>query len=868
MFNSPRTFLFLAVLLTSCSAHKMTSGTFSKTFSKAFSDPGIEEGVSHNLAIYRHSVISSIHYALDLDIPVSRNAAIEAKETISFQLNNTKLPLQIDFKEDPAKIKELHVNGQVQAINYQKEHLIINSGALEKGKNEVSIVFEAGDGALNRNADYLYTLFVPDRARTVFPCFDQPDLKATYGLTLHIPVTWHALANAVLQDSVVAGDRKTYRYRRSDKVSTYLFAFAAGNFKSYTGKTNGQAADFLFRETDPEKFSQSLQKIFDLHTSSLKYYEGWTGIVYPFQKFGFVAIPDFQFGGMEHPGTIQYKSNTLFLDGGATQDQLNARSNLIAHETAHMWFGDLVTMSWFTDVWMKEVFANFMADKSLGAADDAVTYNLKFLIDHVPSAYSTDRTPGANPIRQPLDNLQDAGTLYGNIIYHKAPVMMQQLEQLMGKVPFQKGVRQYLRTYANDNASWPQLISILDHYTPADLQQWNKVWVDESGRPVISYDINYNGDKISQFSISQAPEYGTKRIWQQFFEVALFYTDSVKLLNIDLSAAKQDIPQAVGLAKPLFVLFNTTGLGYAQWPVDPKLPRQLSVLKSPLHRATAYISLYEQVLSGKTMKPEQLLTLFSSVLPTEQEELNVKLLSGYISNLYWQFLKPERRVSLSLSLENEVWRAMSLQKSANNKKQLFKAYQDIFMNAAAEARMYKIWKTQAAPEGIKLSEDDYTNLSMALALRDNADTSILTIQHARIKNPDRKNRFEFIMPALSSNVQQRDQFFSSLEQKKNREKESNVLAALYYLHHPLRQETSIHYLEKSLSLLEEIQRSGDIFFPQSWLQLNFGMYQSAAAVTIVNRFLEKHPDYNPKLKAKILQTTDNLFRAQRMNSEL
>lgn len=852
MFHPYRLLLLLTVLLSSCSTRKMIS------------DPGIETGVSRKLALYRKSVLSHIQYTLDLDIPAGRSTSIGAKENISFQLSSAKLPLQIDFKEDPAKIRQIQVNGHLQELNYQKEHLVIDPEFLKKGKNNLSIIFEAGEGALNRNADYLYTLFVPDRARTVFPCFDQPDLKATYALTLRLPAGWQALANASLKDSVVTGGRKTYHYQSSDQISTYLFAFAAGKFRSFTGEVNGLPAAFLFRETDPEKFSRSLHKLFDIHSSALKYYEEWTGIAYPFQKFGFVAIPDFQFGGMEHPGTIQYKASTLFLDAGATQDQLNARSNLIAHETAHMWFGDLVTMNWFTDVWMKEVFANFMADKCLGAADDADTYDLKFLIDHVPAAYAVDRTAGANPIRQPLDNLKDAGTLYGSIIYHKAPVMMQQLEQLMGKTPFQKGLREYLRSYANSNASWPNLISILDRYTPADLQQWNKVWVDESGRPVIDYSISYNAGKISQFNISQSPEFGAKRIWQQFFEVSLFYADSVKTLQVDLSAEKQELKTAAGLAKPLFVLFNTKGQGYAQWPVDPQLPQYLSGLKSPLHRATAYISLYEQVLSGKTMKPAQLLNLFSTVLATEEEELNIKLLSGYIGNIYWQFISPAKRMSLVLPLENAIWNALALQKGANNKKQLLKAYQDIFMSTVAHDRLYKIWKTQAAPEGIKLSEDDYTNLALALALRNDSDQSILKVQAGRITNADRKSRFEFIIPALSDNLQQRDQFFASLQQKSNREKESNVLAALYYLHHPLRQETSVRYLEKSLDLLEEIQTTGDIFFPQSWLQMNFGMYQSTAAVAIVNNFLEKHPGYNPRLKAKILQTTDNLFRSEKM----
>lgn len=868
MFSPLKSLFPLLVIFVSCSARK------------AVNDPVLNTGVDRSLAVYRKAVLSNIHYALELDIPAQKTQPIAAHETLTFELSAVRLPLQLDFKEDPAKIKTLTVNGRKAEVNYQKEHLILSPEFLKKGLNEVQIGFQAGDGALNRNSDYLYTLFVPDRSRTVFPCFDQPDLKSVYTLTLHIPKSWKAIANAELRDSLPAPltgqaavvqdrfntgtDRKTYHFKPSNLLSTYLFAFAAGNFQLYSGTLNGKKVDFLYRETDKLKIGPSIPAIFAIHSAALKYYEDWTGIPYPFQKFGFVAIPDFQFGGMEHPGAIQYKASSLFLDAGATKDQLNGRNNLIAHETAHMWFGDMVTMDWFSDVWMKEVFANFMADKSAEETGGGDTYALKFLIDHFPAAYAVDRTEGANPIRQPLDNLKDAGTLYGNIIYHKAPVMMQQLESLMGKTPFRQGVSEYLRTFANSNASWPDLIKILDRYTPANLEQWNKVWVNESGRPVIDYILDYEGKKISHFQVTQHPEYGRDRVWPQTFDISLFYPGSVKVLHVNLRGEKLDLKEAAGLEKPLFILFNSSGEGYGRWPVDPALPQYLFTLERPLHRATAYISLYEQMLSGKTIRPAALLKLFGQGLGKEQEELNIKLLTSYISTIYWQFSTPEERKKLSAPLEDQIWTALLHQQGGNNKKQLFKAYQDIFMNPSARSRLYQIWKNQQAPEGIALSEDDYTSLALSLALRDDADATILTVQNTRITNPDRKKRFEFIMPAVSPDQRKRDHFFESLKQLSNRGKESNVLAALYYLHHPLRQSSGIRYLGQSLDLLEEIQSTGDIFFPQSWLQATFGTYRSKEAAAIVRNFLKDHPDYNPKLRAKILQSSDNLFRAVAM----
>lgn len=843
---------------------------------KSLPDPGIETGVSRNLANYRKANISEVHYLMELDIPEEKEQKTAAVAEVSFQLKSTKYPLQLDFKEDKSLLKKLSVNGMPVEIQLVNEHLVVDQKYLKSGRNVVSIEFWAGNGALNRNSDYLYTLFVPDRARTVFPCFDQPDMKAVYTLTLKVAKDWNAIANAALRDSVLTANRKTYHYKPSDTISTYLFAFAAGKFKKMTAPMDRLSGNFLYRETDTAKLNHSLNEVFRIHGNSLKFMEQWTEIPYPFQKFDFVAIPDFQFGGMEHVGAIQYKESSLFLDGGATKDQLNSRSNLIAHETAHIWFGDLVTMNWFTDVWMKEVFANFMADKSTEAITGKADFDLKFLVDHFPAAYGVDRTIGANPIRQDLDNLKDAGTLYGNIIYHKAPIMMRQLERLMGKDKFQHGVREYLKKFANGNASWPDLISILDKYADADLQKWNKVWVNDSGRPVVDYQLEKKDGKITSFNIQQKAEYGSanasssrvedEKIWPQLFEVSLYYPDGVKELTVNLNAKEVAVKEAIGMDTPLFVQFNSSGQGYGVWPLDTAMFSKLYNIEQPLNRASAYISLYENMLNGRSIQPAALLELLMTGIGQEKEELNLKLMTGYISTIFWEFMKPEERMAIHNRLENILWNAMIYQPIANQKKLYFKAYQDIFLSKTAIEQLNLIWKNQKAPQGLILSEDDYTALTFALALRMEDNSSLLQSQLDRITNADRRKRYEYIRPAVSSNLTDRNAFFKRLELKVNREKEANVGVALYYLHHPLRQVTSIAYLPKSLDMLVEIQTTGDIFFPQSWLQSTFSYYQTEDAAALVTDFLKAHPDYNPKLKAKILQATDNLYRASAFRS--
>ncbi|WP_461084275.1 M1 family metallopeptidase [Spirosoma flavus] len=829
----------------------------------------IETGVSQALAKSRNQTISQLAYTLKFDIPDQKNQPIPASETISFNWKKNTAPLLLDFKEERTHIQNVSLNQRSVPIVFESEHLVISTAFLKAGKNVVSIQFTAGNLSLNRNDDYLYTLLVPDRARTVFPCFDQPDLKASFQLTLTVPKTWQAITNAAVKDSAETGERKTLRFRQSERIPTYLFAFVAGKFKSVTRTLNNRAMTLLHRETDTSKIRLSLDPIFNLHADAVRFLEDYSQIPYPFQKLDFAAVPDFQYGGMEHVGAIDYRSSSLFLDNGATRDQKLSRATLISHETAHMWFGDLVTMRWFDDVWLKEVFANFMADKITEVSSPDANYDLQFVVDHFPAAYAVDRTEGANPIGQPLANLQEAGTLYGGIIYHKAPIMMRQLERLMGKEALRDGLREYLKKYSFGNATWADLIAILDARTPTDLAAWNRVWVNETGRPKFTYQWDGKGGTIKQFVISQQAEDGSNRFWPQSFEVALVYGDHREELTVNMNQPQITLKEAIGKKTPMYVTFNSTGQAYGIFPVDTASVILLEDTKDPVTRAATYINLYENMLSGQGISPEQLALGYQNMLSRESEELNLRLITNQLSDIVWNFTRPEKRPALAVSVEQAAWQAMEQEplsgpSSPGKKKLLFRLYQNIALSREAQDRLYAIWNHQKAPTGVTLTEDDYTSLALALAVRDYPAEGILAKQLARIKNPDRQKRLQFMMPALSGNVAERDAFFASLAQEANRDREAYVTSALGYLHHPLRSKTSSKYVLKSLELLEEIQRTGDIFFPESWLRSTLSSYQTPETAQLVRRFLADRPTYNARLKAKLLQAADGTFRASKL----
>jgi aminopeptidase N len=564
--------------------------------------PAVEvlPGVSLELARHRAATISQINYQLRFSIPPDQEQDIDGSIVVSFDLNDASVPVQLDFRESMDKIMSIVSNGSASDYRFTNEHIVIPNDELVVGRNLVEIKFVAGSSSLNRNPEFLYTLFVPDRARTAFPLFDQPDLKATYELTLEIPGDWTAMANAPLAAIVEDESTATYRFRKSDLISSYLFSFVAGKFETVTRDIGDRTLTMLHRETDEEKVARNIDDIFALHAAALDWLENYTGIDYPYQKFGFALIPAFQYGGMEHVGAIQYRASSLFLDEAPSDTRLLGRAGLIAHETAHMWFGNLVTMEWFNDVWTKEVFANFMAAKIVNPGFPDINHDLNFLVRHYPSAYSVDRTAGANPIRQYLPNLNEAGQMYGAIIYNKAPIMMRKLERIIGEDMFRDGMQQYLQTYSFSNATWPTLIEILDGKSDEDLRVWSEDWVNIAGR--------------------------------------------------DAVAAQWDTP-AEGEG------------GSFRYGLVPSRMEPIDEWEShnEVERAAALINLYESMLTGQGPEPAAYLARLIAIAESEQNQLVLNLALGQLRRIYWNLLPTDIRARDAELLEQVLWDAMLAQ---------------------------------------------------------------------------------------------------------------------------------------------------------------------------------------------------------------
>ena len=788
----------------------------------------VVDGVSRELAVYRAAHISQVHYDLSFTVPIEKSSPVCFEELLMFDWSGEE-DLQIDFQGDASQLgAKVLVNDKTVMTILKNEHIIIPAQFLVQGTNSIAITGHSGDKALNRSDDYMYTLFVPDHARSVFPCFDQPDLKAVFDLKLNIPEGWVSISNQT---------RKP--------IPTYLFSFTAGKFQIKHAILDGRLLTGLYRETDSARVAQ-LPIVFDQVALSLRWMEEYTGIPYPFENYGFVVLPGYQFGGMEHPGCIQFNDRRIFLGPEPTPDEEMSRLNLIAHETAHMWFGDLVTMRWFDDVWTKEVYANFMADKIAREQFPGINHDLAFIKTHYPLAMSTDRTQGTHPIQQQLDNMNKAGLLYGNIIYHKAPIMMSKLEKEKGVDNLRDGLRSYLQHYAYSNATWDDLIAELDRFNPEhSAQSFSDVWVKQKGMPVIMHNVH---------RVVQSDPYDRGLVWKQGFDIG-YVNENGRFCQHPIYMNDNDYLLDDRYSKGFFI--NSNAEGYGQFALDHKGISRMSkawktMADNDITRYAAVINLYENFHLGNITASE-LARVLLEFLEHENNELIASTTCSYLGDLL-SCLEGKQRAATEQRLFG-----LSQQHVLQSVRQtLLRQLSIMAVSPEVLDKLYAIWKDQSASF---FNSRDYMRLAYHLAiLHPHRWQQIVDQQRGRLDNVDQQREFDFISRACNPDTLVQQQLFDELLMAENRRVEPWARDMLALLNDPTREPLSNRYLIPGLDALREVQRTGDIFFPGYWLSGLLSGHRSEGAKQAVRQWIDAHPGLETALMNKLKENAYWLLR--------
>jgi len=348
--------------------------------------------------------------------------------------------------------------------------------------------------------------------------------------------------------------------------------------------------------------------------------------------------------------------------------------------------------------------------------------------------------------------------------------------------------------------------------------------------------------------------------------VTLGYEKGFEQVLVSIDSASVVAREAVGKREPLYVLPNGEGWAYGRFALDDKsrtyLLQSLPDIGDALTRGAAWVTLWDEMLEHPRLA-SRFVDLAMKALPRETDEQLTQRVLAYGRTTWWRFLGPGDRQSRQADLEALLIGGLVSARTASLKSAWFSALRDVGTTPDTVGWLQRVWEKKESIAGLPLAEPDYTSLARDLAVREVPGwRDILETQRHRIENPDRKARFEFVMPSLSADPAERERWFLSLRDVANRRREPWVLEGLSNLHHPLRATASAKYVQPGLEMLQEIQRTGDIFFPTRWMNSTLAGHNSPAVAATVQQFLDRlPPTYPQRLRNVILQAADELVRA-------
>ncbi len=929
-------------------------------FTQEVSVPPLEPGVSQTLAKWRAAHYSDVRYKLNITLekgaPLMRGT-IEVRVKLTEE--GAKNDLILDWRttafandKDKPAADVLEVNGIVikdvpPSGNYDyavnKEHLYISERHLKAGENVVKIQFaspiKTSGAAITRyvdkedGAEYIYSLFVPSDASTAFPVFDQPDLKARFELVVDAPKGWTVISNTDASELIVegkAGSQFGYTFKgaghffeETKPISTYVFAFAAGEFAEITEKSRAQALAELerkskanktddgntfiisdlraetgnrifVRKSQAEKFKAHAKEVFRLNREGVKYLESYFDYKFPFPKYDLVLIPEFPFGGMEHAGATFLREASIIFPSEPTKNDFISRANLIFHEAAHQWFGDTVTMKWFDDLWLKEGFAEFMAYKTLEKVMPEYNAWKAFYERNKPLAYLTDSTKGTTPIYQEIPNLSAAKSAYGNIVYRKAPSFLRQAEFYLGEKEFQTAARAFLKKHEYSNAEWTDLVREFETASKQDLKEWADVWVKQKGVP--SFRVGWSNDMGSryQYNIRQRG-FPDQSYWKQKFKILvkngekssiiihdfdempkynLFegvlngekFSEAVNSLYDNKNKALNDLIK--GYPYPL-IFPNYQDYGYGIFLLDEKsrdyVLKNIQTEKDDFLRSMMWGTLWDSVREAE-LDPKQYVELAIKNISVEEDESTINAILARVSAAMNYYLPDTQRDALGARLENVLTERIANAKTPGQRITFYRAYLNLSSSAAAQKNLKDILAGKSKLAVFQLRAKDKFDIVTRLLILGDKDAPQLLANLEKAETSDDAKRYAYAARAGTAATDGKAKYFRAFLTDKNLS-ESWIEAAFVPFNSSRHADLTLPYLETALAELPNLKRTRKIFFVNGWLGAFIGGQKSEAALATVNKFLADNPNLDRDLRLKILENSDNLERAVKIRGK-
>lgn len=704
MKNLMMSFCFLTLFACS-STNKAPTGSDGKAAIK-------DSVLTREQAMHRSKQVQRITYNLWFGLDENEDG-FQGRTTIRFDLKDRADEfdnrLRIDFTG--GKIHSLMVNGeewdaQKTARIYDSTALSIRLGDLLKGQNRIEIHYShpwstTGNG-LYRYKDpvdqkiYLYTNFEPYYANQLFPCFDQPDLKASYEITAEAPEGWNVISNMAERSKSKVDGRVSWQFAPSPVFSTYLVALHAGPYKMWKADADGVPMHLFARQSVAKNVDA--QNWFDITRKGLKFFGEYFGYPYPYSKYDQILAPDFNVGAMENIGAVTFTENFIFR-GQPTATELMDRADTILHEMAHMWFGDLVTMRWWNGLWLNESFATYLAHLAIKNTKLFPGADSSFFSSMKRWAYTEDQSEVSHPIEVSVPDTAQAFANFDGITYGKGASALKQLHYWIGDADFKEGLHRYFTKFANRNTVLADFIASLSQASEQNLQPWQKSWLQTLGYDRIRVELKCDANKkIESLVYKRTAAFHDKTQRPHRFLVGFYdkvggaLVKRADTFQITLDKDEAQEPEVVGKKCPAFVFPNENDNGFftIEWDEAQQnaLMESIATISEPLVRQMAWFELWEQTKQGKL----SVTAYIDTVLKNISKETNKVIFEDVLNSLAHQH--PARFTAL---------RALNSEQHATYYPKVWKLLMSLSEKAAGGSDRQKI-AIQAAMKAVHTPE--------------------------------------------------------------------------------------------------------------------------------------------------------------------
>ncbi len=829
----------------------------------------MKDVLTREFAKKRSEEVSNVSYELAL-IFKKGSKTYSGKCKIRFSLKKNKEPLKVDLISK--NVISVKVNGK--PVEYKKDEfsVAIKQRFLKTGLNEMEVEYEndydyTGSGLHHfidpeDEEEYLYSNFEPYSAHRMFPCFDQPDIKATYELTVTAPENWAIISNTFEKSSKTSGQKITTEFKKTQKFSTYLFHVSAGPYEIFEDDFNGMKLRIMCRKALKKYVKE--KEMFLITKQGLGFYSKYFNFPYPFEKYDQIYVPEFNHGAMENVGAVTF-SEQLIKRYIPTRTERSILANVILHEMVHMWFGDLVTMRWWDDLWLNESFADFLSYVGLSNATEFKDAWNEFYARKA-WAYYQDQLITTHPIAADAGDTDIAFSNFDGISYAKGASVLKQLMFYIGEDAFKKGVQDYFKKFQWKNTELKDFRECLQKAAGKSLKNWFEMWIESEGVNSAEPIYQVKAGKLEKLAIKQHPFRlnGVLRLHKT--KLALFYDDGKsckigKEIDTIYTGSKTVINGISGTKRPDLLYLNYEDHDYIKDVIDEKsvnyLLQNIERIGDQLTKNMLYGSLWQMVRDAE-LDPKKYLELVYNKAPIETDQLLLERMFLRVTKILGSYTRDENYRKYCEKFYELAWKNIQRDISVDNKKAWFDLIVSTSSGVKSIDKLVQLMNGKIKIKDFEFSQEDRWEVLTRMAVIGHKDTLNILKKEKQADKSDKGQKAAITVEA--SLLDRKDIFWKIfLDGKKSLDYTRNGMQGFYWR----RQKKELEkYIGMFFDSIINIFKAKDRYYSQAFFNNLFpSMYVDDAIVKKTKKFLDDNPKMPKLLRKDFLESLDELERS-------